>query len=106
MKQYSVPTLLKNHEKYLFTILLLAIISIVGFTIEKAYPQVEDSQLNGPAMDSQKTSKSTPSSESKFTPKMYVKITSHKNADIVPAGDLTINGTSSDTAVKGLRGRC
>ena len=60
MKQYSVPTLLKNHEKYLFTILLLAIISIVGFTIEKAYPQVEDSQLNGPAMDSQKTNKSTP----------------------------------------------
>ncbi|HEX6670805.1 MAG TPA: hypothetical protein VF084_01135 [Nitrososphaeraceae archaeon] len=98
MKQYSVPTLLKNHEKYLFTILLLAIISIVGFTIEKAFPQVEDSQLNGPAMDSQKSNKSTPSSEGKFTPKMYVKITSHKNADIVPAGDLTINGTSSDTA--------
>jgi len=37
-------------------------------------------------------------SDAKFTPKMYVKITSHKNADTVPAGELSINGTSSDTA--------
>jgi hypothetical protein len=89
---------LKNHEKYLFTILILAIISVVGFTIEKAYPQPADSQLKGPAMNDQKSDETKSISDAKFTPKMYVKITSHKNADTVPAGELTINGTSSDTA--------
>ncbi len=102
MNPYYVELLMRNNEKYLFTILTLATITIVGFTIEKAYPQLDDSQLNdsqlnGPAMDSQKTNGETTSSEDKFTPKMYVKITSHKNADKVPAGELTINGTSSDT---------
>lgn len=98
MKSYSVHFLLRNHEKYLFTILILATISIVGFTIEKAYPQQEDSPLKGPAMNAQKTDEAKSSSDSKFTPKMFVKITSHKNADKVPAGELSINGTSSDTA--------
>ena len=100
MKPYSVPYLVRNYEKYLFTILLLAIISVVGFTIEKAYPQQEDSQLKGPAMNSQKPDESTSISDTKFTPKMFVKITSHKNADKVPAGELTINGTSSDSAAR------
>jgi hypothetical protein len=100
MKPHSVPYLVRNYEKYLFTILLLAIVSVVGFTIEKAYPQQEDSQLNGPAMNSQKSDESTSFSDTKFTPKMFVKITSHKNADKVPAGELTINGTSSDTAAR------
>lgn len=59
MNPYYVELLLRNNEKYLFTILTLATITIVGFTIEKAYPQsddsqLNDSQLNGPAMDSQK----------------------------------------------------
>lgn len=98
MKPSSVRFLLKNHEKYLFTILILAIISVVGFTIEKAYPQSADSQLKGPAMNDQKSDETKSISDAKFTPKMYVKITSHKNADTVPAGELTINGTSSDTA--------
>jgi hypothetical protein len=104
MNPYYVNLLLRSNEKYLFTILTLATITIVGFTIEKAYPQLDDPQLNdsqlkGPAIDSQKTKGETSSSsEDKFTPKMYVKITSHKNADKVPAGELTINGTSSDTA--------
>lgn len=98
MKPSSVRFLLKNHEKYLFTILILATISVVGFTIEKAYPQSADSQLKGPAMNDQKSDKAKSISDAKFTPKMYVKITSHKNADTVPAGELTINGTSSDTA--------
>ena len=100
MKPHSVSYLVRNYEKYLFTILLLAIVSVVGFTIEKAYPQQEDSQLNGPAMNSQKSDESTSFSDTKFTPKMFVKITSHKNADKVPAGELTINGTSSDTAAR------
>jgi hypothetical protein len=100
MKPHSVPYLVRNYEKYLFTILLLAIVSVVGFTIEKAYPQQEDSQLNGPAMNSQKSDETTSFSDTKFTPKMFVKITSHKNADKVPAGELTINGTSSDTAAR------
>jgi hypothetical protein len=98
MKPSSVRFLLKNHEKYLFTILILATISVVGFTIEKAYPQSADSQLKGPAMKDQKSDEAKSISDAKFTPKMYVKITSHKNADTVPAGELTINGTSSDTA--------
>jgi len=98
MKPSSVRFLLKNHEKYLFTILILATISVVGFTIEKAYPQSADSQLKGPAMNDQKSDEAKSISDAKFTPKMYVKITSHKNADTVPAGELTINGTSSDTA--------
>ena len=98
MKPSSVRFLLKNHEKYLFTILILATISVVGFTIEKAYPQPADSQLKGPAMNDQKSDETKSISDAKFTPKMYVKITSHKNADTVPAGELTINGTSSDTA--------
>jgi hypothetical protein len=98
MKPSSVRFLLKNHEKYLFTILILATISVVGFTIEKAYPQSADSQLKGPAMNDQKSDEAKSVSDAKFTPKMYVKITSHKNADTVPAGELTINGTSSDTA--------
>ena len=98
MKPSSVRFLLKNHEKYLFTILILATISLVGFTIEKAYPQPADSQLKGPAMNDQKSDETKSISDAKFTPKMYVKITSHKNADTVPAGELTINGTSSDTA--------
>ncbi len=98
MKPSSVRFLLKNHEKYLFTILILATISVVGFTIEKAYPQPADSQLKGPAMNDQKSDEAKSISDAKFTPKMYVKITSHKNADTVPAGELTINGTSSDTA--------
>jgi len=98
MKPSSVRFLLKNHEKYLFTILILATISVVGFTIEKAYPQSADSQLKGPAMNDQKSDAAKSISDAKFTPKMYVKITSHKNADTVPAGELTINGTSSDTA--------
>jgi hypothetical protein len=98
MKPSSVRFLLKNHEKYLFTILILATISVVGFTIEKAYPQSADSQLKGPAMNDQKSYEAKSISDAKFTPKMYVKITSHKNADTVPAGELTINGTSSDTA--------
>lgn len=98
MKSYSVHFLLRNHEKYLFTILILATISVVGFTIEKAYPQSADSQLKGPAMNDQKSDEAKSISDAKFTPKMYVKITSHKNADTVPAGELTINGTSSDTA--------
>ena len=98
MKLSSVGFLLKNHEKYLFTILILATISVVGFTIEKAYPQPADSQLKGPAMNDQKSDETKSISDAKFTPKMYVKITSHKNADTVPAGELTINGTSSDTA--------
>ena len=100
MKPHSVSYLVRNYEKYLFTILLLTIVSVVGFTIEKAYPQQEDSQLNGPAMNSQKSDESTSFSDTKFTPKMFVKITSHKNADKVPAGELTINGTSSDTAAR------
>ena len=100
MKPHSVPYLVRNYEKYLFTILLLAIVSVVGFTIEKAYPQQEDSQLNGPAMNSQKSDESTSFSDTKFNPKMFVKITSHKNADKVPAGELTLNGTSSDTAAR------
>lgn len=98
MKPSSVRFLLKNHEKYLFTILILATISVVGFTIEKAYPQSADSQLKGPAMNDQKSDAAKSIADAKFTPKMYVKITSHKNADTVPAGELTINGTSSDTA--------
>jgi hypothetical protein len=100
MKPHSVPYLVRNYEKYLFTILLLAIVSVVGFTIEKAYPQQEDSELNGPAMNSQKSEESTSFSDTKFTPKMFVKITSHKNADKVSAGELTLNGTSSDTAAR------
>jgi hypothetical protein len=100
MKPCFVPYLLGNHQKYLFTILILATISLVGFTIEKVYPQQEDSQLKGPAMTSQKSDESTSLSDAQFTPKMYVKITSHKNADKVPAGELTINGTSSDTAAR------
>ena len=98
MKPSSVRFLLKNHEKYLFTILILATISVVGFTIEKVYPQPADSQLKGPAMNDQKSDEAKSISDAKFIPKMYVKITSHKNADTVPAGELTINGTSSDTA--------
>ena len=98
MKLSSVRFLLKNHEKYLFTILILATISVVGFTIEKTYPQPADSQLKGPAMNDQKSDETKSISDAKFIPKMYVKITSHKNADTVPAGELTINGTSSDTA--------
>jgi hypothetical protein len=98
MKPYFVNFLLRNHEKYLFTILILATISVVGLTIEKAYPQQEDSQLKGPAMNPQKSDGAKSVSDAKFTPKMYVKITSHKNADKVPAGELSINGTSSDTA--------
>lgn len=100
MKPSSVRFLLKNHEKYLFTILILATISVVGFTIEKAYPQSADSQLKGPAMNDQKSDEAKSISDAKFTPKMYVKITSHKNADKVPAGELTLNGTSSDTAAR------
>src|SRR6188472_2069359 len=98
MNSYSLHFLLNNYEKYLFTILILATISIVGFTIEKAYPQQEDSPLKGPAMNAQKSDETRSNSDAKFTPKMYVKITSHKNADTVPAGELSINGTSSDTA--------
>ena len=74
MEPCSVPYLLRNHQKYLFTILILATISLVGFTIEKVYPQQEDSQLKGPAMNSQKSDESTSLSDAQFTPKMYVKL--------------------------------
>lgn len=98
MKTYSNDCLLRNNKKkYLFTILLLATVSIMGYSIEKAYSQLEDSQLDGPAMDSTKDDQSKSLSKDKSMSKMFVKITSHKNADVVEAGELTINGTSSDS---------
>ena len=94
MKPSSVSFLLKNHEKYLFTILILATISVVGFTIEKAYPQSADSQLKGPAMNDQKSDEAKSISDAKFTPKMYVKITSNQKPSqiVTPTGP----GGSSD----------
>jgi hypothetical protein len=98
MKTYSNDCLLRNNKKkYLFTILLLATLSIMGYSIEKAYSQLEDSQLDGPAIDSTKDDQSKSLSKDKSMPKMFVKITSHKNADVVEAGELTIYGTSSDS---------
>jgi len=99
MKPYSKYYLLKNTEKCLFTILLLALatVSIIGYAIEKAYSQLEDSQLTGPAMDSKNDDKSTLLSKDESTSKMFVKITSHKNADEVEAGELSIYGISSDS---------
>ena len=97
MKTYSKDCLLKNNGRYLFTILLLATVSIMGYSIEKAYSQLEDPQLDGPAMDSKKDDQSKSLSKDKSMSKMFVKITSHKNADVVEAGELTIYGTSSDS---------
>ena len=54
MKTYSKDCLLENNGRYLFTILLLATVSIMGYSIEKAYSELEDPQLDGPAMDSEK----------------------------------------------------
>lgn len=97
MIAYSKDCLLKNYKKYIFTILLLATVSIMGNSLEKAYSQLENSQLNGSAMDSKKNDQSKSLSKDKSMSKMFVKITSHKNADVVEAGELTINGTSSDS---------
>ena len=99
MKPYSKDCLLKNTENCLFTIILLALatFSIIGYSIEKAYSQLEDSQLTGPAMDSKKDDKTKSLAKDESTSKMFVKITSHKNADEVEAGELDIYGISSDS---------
>ena len=95
MKPYSKDSFLENYKKYLFTILLLATISIVGYSLDKGYSQLENSQTNDQASDSNKSDQTN--SPSKDKSKSFVKITSHKNADVVEAGELTINGTSSDS---------
>jgi hypothetical protein len=97
MKPYSNGCLLTSTEKYLFTILLLATVSMMGYSIEKAYSQLEDSQVDEPSTDSKKDDASKSSSKDKSTSKMFVKITSHKNADVVDAGELDIYGISSDS---------
>lgn len=97
MKPYSNGCLLTSTEKYLFTILLLATVSMMGCSIEKAYSQLEDSQVDEPSTDSKKDDESKSSSKDKSTSKMFVKITSHKNADVVDAGELDIYGISSDS---------
>jgi hypothetical protein len=95
MKPSSKDSFLKNNEKYLFTILLLATISIVGYSLDKGYSQLENSQTNDQASDSNQADQAN--SPSKDKSKNFVKITSHKNADVIEAGELTINGTSSDS---------
>ena len=97
MKSYFKEILLKKNGKYLFTILLLTTVSVISYSIEKSYSQLEDSQLNGPAITTEKDDKTTSFSKEKPPSKMFVKITSHKNADIVEAGELTLYGTSSDS---------
>ena len=98
MKSYSKEYLLKdNRGKYLFTFLLLTTVSILGYSIEKSYSQPDDSQLNEPGISSEKDDKIKSFSKEKSNSKMFVKITSHKNADIVEAGELTVYGTSSDS---------
>jgi len=95
MKPYSKDSFLKNNDKYLVTILFLATISIVGYSLEKGYSQLENSQINDKSSNSNQADQTN--SLSKDKSKSFVKITSHKNAEVVEAGELTINGTSSDS---------
>jgi len=57
MKSYLKEFLLKKNGKYLFTILLLTTVSVISYSIEKSYSQLEDSQLNGPAITTEKDDK-------------------------------------------------
>src|SRR5918993_848267 len=99
MKPYSKDCVLKNTKKCLFTILLIALatVSFIGYSIEKSYSQLEDSQMTGSTTDSKKDDKSKSFSKDEPKSKMFVKITSHKNADEVEAGELDIYGISSDS---------
>jgi len=99
MKSDSRKLLLNNNVgKYLFTILLLSTILIISYSIEKSYGQTNESQFNESAISSEKIDKTKSFSKDKTNSKMFVKITSHKNADVVDAGELTINGISSDSS--------
>jgi len=74
-----------------------AVFFLIGVCFSPVYSQDNESELTGPIFDQDTTSQSLPPSlEDKF-PKMFVKITSHKNADKVDSGTVTILGLSSDS---------
>lgn len=75
-----------------------AVFFLIGVCFSPVYSQDNESELTGPIFDEDTTSQSLPPSslEDKF-PKMFVKITSHKNADKIDSGTVTILGLSSDS---------
>jgi hypothetical protein len=76
----------------------IAVFFLIGVCFSPVYSQENESELTGPMFNQNTTSQSPPPStlDDKF-PKMFVKITSHKNADKVDSGTVTILGLSSDS---------
>ena len=94
MKSKSI---IYNTLIYSFTSFLLAIIFITLISIPTLYSQEQDQ--NTSMTDSNITEQQTQLfKQEKYIPKMFVKITSHKNTDEVETGVLTIEGISSDNA--------